>query len=321
MSDLKPGAPSGAARDHFVENWCALETGTPIDQVALSTPIGFDNVHKSDVFNGVELARSKPVIGVRSPGLDEVVIAAWHDRGSWSNRFIGNRKIRDAAFGRDSVSVLSPGLDYQFDLMSDGGSDFVFFIKPTKFEDVFGDELPSGGAYSLRSAVDARNTVLSNAARAYAAEFARQDRFSLIALETIALQVCLEVMRSYTDFSDRCGEAPEVHEHGVDLRVAKEFILDNLSEPIGLRDIASTLGMSQYHFSRVFKAAEGLTPYQFVRETRIRKAMDLLQRTDQSLADIAYDCGFSSQSHLTTVFKARFGVPPGQWRRLRTTRH
>ena len=101
------------------------------------------------------------------------------------------------------------------------------------------------------------------------------------------------------------------------MRTAKDFIMSSLDEPIGLRDIASSIGMSQYHFARLFKAIEGVTPYQYVREQRIRKAKRLLQTSELSIAQIAYECGFSSQQHFTTAFKGRFNIPPGQWRRIK----
>lgn len=93
-----------------------------------------------------------------------------------------------------------------------------------------------------------------------------------------------------------------------------EKIDASLDDNIGLVELADIAGLSVFQFARAFKARTGQTPHQYVIERRIARAQDLLQRSEDTIADIAYAVGFSSQAHLTDVFKKRVGVTPGRYR-------
>lgn len=97
------------------------------------------------------------------------------------------------------------------------------------------------------------------------------------------------------------------------LKRIAEFVDRNLSRHIMLPELASIAGLSQYHFSREFKAVTGSTPMQYVTELRIKAAKVMLAGT-LSLAEISLDCGFASQSHFATVFRAATGMTPSAWR-------
>ncbi|MEM7709658.1 MAG: AraC family transcriptional regulator [Pseudomonadota bacterium] len=88
----------------------------------------------------------------------------------------------------------------------------------------------------------------------------------------------------------------------------------DLSMPGGVDALADALGMETMYFSRAFKETTGQTPYQYLLDRRIMRAKDLLLSSDLSLAEIADETGFSSQSHMTSTFKKRIGLSPGRWR-------
>ncbi|WP_420555864.1 helix-turn-helix domain-containing protein [Roseovarius sp.] len=92
-----------------------------------------------------------------------------------------------------------------------------------------------------------------------------------------------------------------------------EAIRARLHERITVADLAAISGHSPSHFTAIFKRATGRTPYRHIMSMRIERAEDLIAaRSGQGLADIALDCGFSSQSHMTAVFRAMTGRTPGQ---------
>jgi AraC family transcriptional regulator len=68
--------------------------------------------------------------------------------------------------------------------------------------------------------------------------------------------------------------------------------------------------VSLYHFNRLFKASTGKSPYQYLVETRVRKAKDLLATGKFTIGEVANEVGFFDQSHLTRHFKRIFGLPP-----------
>ena len=93
-----------------------------------------------------------------------------------------------------------------------------------------------------------------------------------------------------------------------------DFAIENLSGGLNVADLAKVAGMPAGQFAREFRASSGQSPYQYIMQLRINKACNLLERSDSSLAAIAYQCGFSSQSHMTDVFKSKVGVTPGKYR-------
>jgi AraC family transcriptional regulator len=82
-----------------------------------------------------------------------------------------------------------------------------------------------------------------------------------------------------------------------------------------LAELAHESGYSRAHFLRMFASAMGVTPYAYVREFRLSKACEKLQSGTDSVTDIALACGFSSHSHLTHVFRERYGITPSDYRR------
>jgi AraC family transcriptional regulator len=65
----------------------------------------------------------------------------------------------------------------------------------------------------------------------------------------------------------------------------------------------------------MFKAATGLTPHSYLQKLRLETARQRLSSPRGLITQIALDCGFSSHSHFTQVFRARFGLTPQQYRR------
>ena len=92
-----------------------------------------------------------------------------------------------------------------------------------------------------------------------------------------------------------------------------DMIENQLATALGVSDLAAEAGLSTYHFARSFKMATGLAPHQYVMERRVARAKERLS-TGEPLADVAYGVGFSSQAHMTDVFRKKLGVTPGKYR-------
>jgi AraC family transcriptional regulator len=92
------------------------------------------------------------------------------------------------------------------------------------------------------------------------------------------------------------------------------FIEANLGEPITLADMANVAALSPIHFARQFKKSTGRSPHQYLLHARVETAKRLL-RADLSIAEVACQCGFSHQEHLTRIFGRLVGVTPAAYRR------
>lgn len=93
-----------------------------------------------------------------------------------------------------------------------------------------------------------------------------------------------------------------------------QHIESNLSSKLTVSGLAEMAKLSRSHFSRAFQAVTGEPPREFIIGRRLSRARELLADSERSVAEVATTTGFSSQAHLATAFKKRFGVTPSDYR-------
>ena len=101
-------------------------------------------------------------------------------------------------------------------------------------------------------------------------------------------------------------------------RRVKEMILyiqQHFQEEIAAADIAHFAHVSERECYRLFKGSLEMTPIEFLFSVRIRRAQEMLMRTDKSVLDIALEAGFSSSSYFGKRFREQCGISPGQFRK------
>jgi AraC family transcriptional regulator len=86
-------------------------------------------------------------------------------------------------------------------------------------------------------------------------------------------------------------------------------------EPIDLESTAKAVGLSPFHFLRVFARVLGVTPHQYLVRSRLRHAAALLTDDAQSITDVALDVGFGDLSNFVRTFHRAAGVSPRAFRR------
>jgi len=102
--------------------------------------------------------------------------------------------------------------------------------------------------------------------------------------------------------------------HASALRKAENYILENYTRKISLKEIASVAGLSPPYFSTIFKEEMGENLSKYLNRLRVEKASRLLLETDMSLSEIAACCCFEDQSWFSKIFKAYTGISPGKYR-------
>ena len=94
---------------------------------------------------------------------------------------------------------------------------------------------------------------------------------------------------------------------------ALRYIKENLTEELSLEKVASAVSVSPNYFHSLFRTSVGKTLREYIEDLRIKKAVGLLLTTSYSLTRIAFECGFSSQSYFSFVFKRKMGITPRQY--------
>ena len=88
----------------------------------------------------------------------------------------------------------------------------------------------------------------------------------------------------------------------------------NPGKRVTVQALADASGYSRFHFARLFKASEGMSPEQFVIQRRLSLAAKMLRDSDQPLKVISPRCGFADVAYFCRAFRRSFGVSPGVFR-------
>jgi AraC-like DNA-binding protein len=93
------------------------------------------------------------------------------------------------------------------------------------------------------------------------------------------------------------------------------FIEKHYLEEISLEDICRELHYSKNHVINIFRTKYGITPFEYINDVKIKRAMYLLEVTSKSIDEIAAESGFNHYSHFYRLFMRKNGISPFEWRR------
>ena len=110
-------------------------------------------------------------------------------------------------------------------------------------------------------------------------------------------------------------EAVQPKSYSEPVRKAVSFIKAHYAEQITLGQVAEQVSFNPEYFSRLFTRETGLHFVAYLNNLRMRRAVELLERTDKKIYEIAEEVGFSNVSYFSTVFKKNFGQNPNVYQR------
>jgi AraC-like DNA-binding protein len=88
-----------------------------------------------------------------------------------------------------------------------------------------------------------------------------------------------------------------------------EFIHTYFYDDISLETLSNISNISKYHLIKIFKHKTGLTPHQYIINLRLEYSLKLIKK-NIPLSQVAYECGFSDQSHFIKTFRKYYGLTP-----------
>lgn len=141
----------------------------------------------------------------------------------------------------------------------------------------------------------------------------KQTGYKLI-LDNIADQISVLLIRELQN-NLSLGHVERNYTDNRNINQAVEYLLECFHEDISLQELSRIANLSPYHFIRVFKEHMGQTPYQFLLDIKIKRAMELLKGSNLSITEISSRCGFASPSYFAVVFKKKTGVAPSYYRK------
>ena len=100
-----------------------------------------------------------------------------------------------------------------------------------------------------------------------------------------------------------------------EMRTVLEYVKDNHSHPIEVKELAKLVHLSVSQFERRFRKVFQISPLKHIMNVRIRSACLMLTATNDTIAAIALDCGFYDHSHFTRNFRKIMGISPKDYRK------
>jgi AraC family transcriptional regulator len=142
----------------------------------------------------------------------------------------------------------------------------------------------------------------------------RRDPLDHLFLESLSQTLTMHLIRHYS-----CG--PTSHFtvkgklSGLRLKQTMDYIATQPLQSLKIKELAQLVNLSPFYFERLFKATLGKTVHQYVLEQQLKKSVDLLLKSNLTIAQIATELGFADQAHFNRQFKAAYGVAPGVLRK------
>ena len=131
-----------------------------------------------------------------------------------------------------------------------------------------------------------------------------------IMLQSLILKLIYKLDKYAPDY--KIKHSPK-HNNSEVIEQTLKYIENNLTSDLSLTALAEQYNFSSVYFHKMFKASTGKKLREYVEEQRIKKAIELLISTERTLTQIAYDCGFSSQSYFSYAFKRYMGATPREY--------
>lgn len=211
------------------------------------------------------------------------------------------------------VILIAPGEEYSAQISTPGEIDFLL-ITQDRFEqalqahhrDDIASRLSLDAYFSSPLIASLLHTLLGSATR--------PGHFDPHHADNFVNAIVSELSRTSSNASGEAagfGKGLSTHE----LKKIDECIDAEGDKTVTNAELASVLDLPEHLFVRAFKASIGETPYQYVLKRRVERAKTMLQMTNMSISQIAFSTGFSSQSHMTDIFRTRVGVTPAALRK------
>ena len=162
------------------------------------------------------------------------------------------------------------------------------------------------------------DSALNSEIRALMLDAECEDRTQAVGYERLVRDDILKILILLTRSEN--ATVPEAHPDSEKLSKINEsmnYICHHFTESMTLCQLASIAGLSRTYYCSVFKALNGITPWDYINIKRVEHSMKLLQESDETVLDIALQSGFNNTANFNRIFKKTTGLTPGEYRKAK----
>lgn len=158
-----------------------------------------------------------------------------------------------------------------------------------------------------------QNKALTSIIRNIMEEYRQQKPYYKEAVKGYVRALVVELLRINEDMSS----SVTIDEKRLNSYIEKSvnYIQENYAEEIKMADVASTCGLSESHFRRIFEESMSMKPLDYLNMVRIDKACELIENEDYAMEEVGFRVGYQTPSTFNRNFKKLTGKTPYQWKR------
>ncbi|QIZ47167.1 AraC family transcriptional regulator [Dickeya zeae] len=259
----------------------------------------------SGLFDGTEILQASCFEHSYPPHFHEEFVIAAFARGAQKNRIC--RDIGVATAG--TVMVIHPGEIHTGEAFErDKGWDYCALYPSEKLLNKIADTTLKGHGY-LHFGKGAMRHDQGLARQLIHTSTVLLTSDDILEKECTLFGALSCLIRQY---GKRSGDTTHRLYSRADIRDAIDYLQDMHDKKVSVKDVATAVGMSEFHFMRVFQATTGLSVHRYLTQIRLFRAKALLSQ-GVSAIETAHSAGFFDQSHLIKNFRSHFGITPGAY--------
>ena len=155
------------------------------------------------------------------------------------------------------------------------------------------------------------NPMLVTLVRAIFEEMQDKAQYHQECVKGMAYALLFEIAR----FNSKNSVNNNIKASGLQLESAIDYVELHYQSAFKIADLAAQCHMSETHFRRIFQEKMNMTPIEYVNFVRVKKACELIDKTDISMEEVAEKVGFISPSTFNRIFRKIIGTSPYQWKK------
>jgi AraC family transcriptional regulator len=227
--------------------------------------------------------------------------------------------VRQHIVGFPGVIGLCPaGVLEEFTCISKDIAEMLhIYLSPSPFTALAKHTSQDFGSESVRYEAGFTDPLIEHIAAEVLRELRHETSCGDLLIETLADSLAVRLLNNYSSVNANPFRVSQ-RSKGLDrrrLQRVTEYINSHLTKEMTVEELASAASLSRFHFSRMFRETTGKSPSRFIGQLRLELAKSLLIQ-GRSIADVAHDCRFSSESNFVRSFRRVTGLTPAQHRNL-----